>query len=240
MPRRRVAAKRDILPDPIYNDVKVTKFINGLMWKGKKSIAEQIFYGAMQKIGEKTGDEPLKVFKNALDQVAPTLEVKSRRIGGATYQVPIEVSKDRRNTLAIRWIVGNARKRSEKTMEDRLVGELFLYFRDHGQRALLVERCLDHRDVVLELDGDAVVRAAGDLHDAIGELVRGHVRCLDGRRIAHVVRSRLRGAGIHLDLGEPHIHPVMTALDQRMIADMGVNAVWHLHAVADVLVIAPA
>jgi small subunit ribosomal protein S7 len=124
MPRRRVAAKREILPDPIYNDVKVTKFINGMMWKGKKSIAEQIFYGAMQKIGEKTGDEPLKIFKKALDEVAPTLEVKSRRIGGATYQVPIEVSKDRRNTLAIRWIVGNARKRGEKTMEDRLVGEL--------------------------------------------------------------------------------------------------------------------
>ena len=124
MPRRRVAAKREILPDPIYNSVMVTKFINGVMWKGKKSIAEQIFYGAMQKIGEKTGEEPLKIFKNAVDNVAPALEVKSRRIGGATYQVPIEVSKDRRNTLAIRWIVGNARKRGEKTMEDRLVGEL--------------------------------------------------------------------------------------------------------------------
>jgi small subunit ribosomal protein S7 len=124
MPRRRVAAKRDILPDPIYNDVKVTKFINGLMWKGKKSIAEQIFYGAMNKIAEKTGEDPLKIFKNALDSVAPTLEVKSRRIGGATYQVPIEVTRDRRNTLAIRWIVTNARKRGEKTMEGRLVGEL--------------------------------------------------------------------------------------------------------------------
>jgi small subunit ribosomal protein S7 len=124
MPRRRVAAKRDILPDPIYNSVMVTKFINGIMWKGKKSVAEQIFYGAMEKLAEKTGEEALKVFKKALDTVAPTLEVKSRRIGGATYQVPIEVSRDRRNTLAIRWIVGNARKRSEKTMEDRLVGEL--------------------------------------------------------------------------------------------------------------------
>ena len=124
MPRRRVAAKREILPDPIYNSVMVTKFINGIMWKGKKSIAEQIFYGAMEKLADKTGEEALKVFKKALDTVAPTLEVKSRRIGGATYQVPIEVSKDRRNTLAIRWIVGNARKRGEKTMEDRLVGEL--------------------------------------------------------------------------------------------------------------------
>jgi small subunit ribosomal protein S7 len=124
MPRRRVAAKREILPDPIYNSVMVTKFINGIMWKGKKSIAEQIFYGAMEKIAGKTGEEPLKVFKKAVDNVSPALEVKSRRIGGATYQVPIEVTRDRRNTLAIRWIVGNARKRGEKTMEDRLVGEL--------------------------------------------------------------------------------------------------------------------
>jgi small subunit ribosomal protein S7 len=124
MPRRRVAGKREVLPDPIYNSVAVTKFINGLMWQGKKSVAEQIFYRAMEKLGEKTGEEPLKVFKRALDNVAPTLEVKSRRIGGATYQVPLEVSRDRRNTLAIRWIVGNSRNRSEKTMEDRLVGEL--------------------------------------------------------------------------------------------------------------------
>jgi small subunit ribosomal protein S7 len=124
MPRRRVAAKRKVLPDPIYNSILVTKFINGVMWQGKKSVAEKIFYGAMDKIGEKTGDEPLKVFKRAIDNVKPTLEVKSRRIGGATYQVPLEVNQDRRNTLAIRWIVGNARKRNEKTMEDQLVGEL--------------------------------------------------------------------------------------------------------------------
>ena len=124
MPRRRVAGKREVLPDPIYNSVMVTKFINGLMWAGKKSVAEKIFYGAMEKIVAKTGEEPLKIFKKALDGVAPTLEVKSRRIGGATYQVPLEVTRDRRNTLAIRWIVGNARKRGEKTMEARLVGEL--------------------------------------------------------------------------------------------------------------------
>ncbi|HEX3100896.1 MAG TPA: 30S ribosomal protein S7 [Pyrinomonadaceae bacterium] len=124
MPRRRVAGKREVLPDPIYNSIAVTKFINGLMWAGKKTTAEQIFYSAMVKLGEKAQDEPLKVFKAALDSVAPTLEVKSRRIGGATYQVPLEVSRDRRNTLAIRWIVLNARGRSEKTMEDRLVGEL--------------------------------------------------------------------------------------------------------------------
>ena len=124
MARRRVAERREILPDPIYNSTMVTKFINGMMWEGKKSVAEQIFYGAMEKIGEKTGEEPLKIFKKAVDSVAPTLEVKSRRIGGATYQVPLEVTRDRRNTLAIRWIVSNARGRSEKTMMDRLVGEL--------------------------------------------------------------------------------------------------------------------
>ena len=112
------------MADPIYSSVLVTKFINGMMWEGKKSVAEEIFYSAMEKIGEKTGEEPLKVFKKAIDSVAPALEVKSRRIGGATYQVPLEVSKDRRNTLAIRWIVSNARGRSEKTMRDRLVGEL--------------------------------------------------------------------------------------------------------------------
>lgn len=124
MPRRRVAGKREVLPDPIYNSIMVTKFINGVMWEGKKAVAESIFYGAMQKVAERTGDEPLKIFKRAIENVAPALEVKSRRIGGATYQVPLEVSKDRRNTLAIRWIVTNARKRGEKTMTDKLVGEL--------------------------------------------------------------------------------------------------------------------
>jgi len=124
MARRRVATRREILPDPIYNSTIVTKFINGMMWAGKKTVAEEIFYGAMEKIAEKTGEEQLKIFKKAVDTVAPTLEVKSRRIGGATYQVPLEVTKDRRNTLAIRWIVSNARGRSEKTMRDRVGGEL--------------------------------------------------------------------------------------------------------------------
>lgn len=132
MPRRNRATKRRILPDPIFNSVLVTKFINGVMWEGKKSVAERIFYKAMDKIAEKTGEEPLKVFKKAVDNVKPTLEVKSRRIGGATYQVPLEVSQDRRNTLAIRWIVGNARKRSEKTMEDQLVGELLDAINNRG------------------------------------------------------------------------------------------------------------
>ena len=120
------------MPDPIYNSILVTKFINGVMWAGKKSTAEKIFYVAMEKLAEKTGDEPLKVFKKALDNVSPTLEVKSRRIGGATYQVPLEVSKDRRNTLAIRWIVSNARNRNEKTMQDRLVGELMDAINNRG------------------------------------------------------------------------------------------------------------
>ena len=124
MARRRVAGKREVLPDPIFNSVVVTKFINGLMWGGKKSTAEEIFYGAMNKLADKTGEEPLKIFKKALDTVAPALEVKSRRIGGATYQVPLEVTRDRRNTLAIRWLVSQARNRGEKTMQDRLVGEL--------------------------------------------------------------------------------------------------------------------
>ncbi|HVE59179.1 MAG TPA: 30S ribosomal protein S7 [Pyrinomonadaceae bacterium] len=132
MPRRRVAAKREVLPDPIYNSILVTKFINGVMLAGKKSTAEQIFYGAMEKIAEKTNEEPLKVFKKALDNVAPALEVKSRRIGGATYQVPIEVTKDRRNTLAIRWVVTNSRNRGEKTMTDRLVGELLDSYNNRG------------------------------------------------------------------------------------------------------------
>jgi small subunit ribosomal protein S7 len=132
MPRRRVATKREVLPDPIYNSILVTKFINGVMLEGKRAVAEKIFYSAMDKIGEKTGDEPLKVFKKAVDSVAPTLETKSRRIGGATYQVPLEVTRDRRNTLAIRWLVGNARKRSEKTMMERLVGELLDVVNNRG------------------------------------------------------------------------------------------------------------
>ena len=124
MPRRGKGARQEAQPDFRYNDLLVTQFVSSLLKAGKRSTAEQIFYGAMNKIGEKTGEEPLKIFKKAIDRVAPTLEVKSRRIGGATYQVPLEVSWDRRNTLAIRWIVSNARGRSEKTMTDRLAGEL--------------------------------------------------------------------------------------------------------------------
>ncbi|MDQ4121761.1 MAG: 30S ribosomal protein S7 [Acidobacteriota bacterium] len=124
MPRRRVAAKRDVLPDPVYSNVLVTKFINGVMLQGKKSTAEKIFYSAMTRVAERLGEEPMKIFKRAVDNVKPQVEVKSRRIGGATYQVPIEVSSERRNTLAIRWIVNYARNRGEKSMEEKLVGEI--------------------------------------------------------------------------------------------------------------------
>src|SRR5213592_2730798 len=124
MPRRRIAERREVLPDPIYNSALVTKFINGVMLGGKKSTAEQIFYGALENVGVKTGEEPLKVFKRAVDNVRPTVEVKSRRVGGSTYQVPIEVHQERRGALAIRWIVSYARGRGEKTMTDRLAGEI--------------------------------------------------------------------------------------------------------------------
>jgi small subunit ribosomal protein S7 len=124
MPRRRVAERREVLPDPVYNSPLVTKFINGIMLGGKKSTAERIFYSALTTIGEKAGDEPLKVFKRAIDNVRPTVEVKSRRVGGSTYQVPVEVHQERRGALAIRWIVTYARGRGEKTMTDRLAGEL--------------------------------------------------------------------------------------------------------------------
>ncbi len=125
MPRRRVAEKREVLPDPIYNSEIVTKFINCLMWDGKRSVAEKIFYRAMENIRAKTDDDPLKVFKKALDNVRPRVEVRSRRVGGATYQVPIEVDHRRRgNALAIRWLITYARQRGEKSMIDRLANEL--------------------------------------------------------------------------------------------------------------------
>jgi small subunit ribosomal protein S7 len=124
MPRRRVAERREVLPDPVYGSALVTKFINGVMLGGKKSTAEQIFYRALESVGNKAGEEPLKVFKRAIENVRPTVEVKSRRVGGSTYQVPIEVHQERRGALAIRWIVSNARNRGEKTMVDRLAAEL--------------------------------------------------------------------------------------------------------------------
>jgi small subunit ribosomal protein S7 len=125
MPRRRVAAKREVLPDPIYNSTMVTKFINSMMWEGKKSVAEGIFYGALDQIKAKTQEDPLKVFKKAIDNVKPRVEVKSRRVGGSTYQVPVEVDqKTRGNSLAIRWLISFSRTRGEKTMVDRLANEI--------------------------------------------------------------------------------------------------------------------
>src|SRR5512143_1368617 len=124
MPRKAVVRKREVSPDPVYGSVLVTKFISKIMYQGKKSVAESIFYGAMDIIKEKSGDDPLKLFKQALDNVKPVLEVKSRRVGGATYQVPVEGRPDRRTALALRWIIGFARKRTEKSMQERLAAEL--------------------------------------------------------------------------------------------------------------------
>ncbi|MGH7362134.1 MAG: 30S ribosomal protein S7 [Candidatus Methylomirabilales bacterium] len=124
MPRRQVILKRETLPDPVYNNRLVAKFINTIMVKGKKSLAEQIFYGAMGLIESRMKQDPLKMFKQAVDNVKPVLEVKSRRVGGATYQVPVEVRSERRTSLALRWIIGFARQRNEKTMADRLAAEL--------------------------------------------------------------------------------------------------------------------
>lgn len=124
MARRRVAKKREVLPDSVYGEVLVTKFINGIMLSGKKSIAETIFYTAMDKIKEKTGEEGIEVFKKAVENVKPAVEVKSRRIGGATYQVPIEVRAGRTQALAIRWMVKFTRERKEYGMVDKLTNEV--------------------------------------------------------------------------------------------------------------------
>jgi len=124
MSRRNAAIKRDVLPDPIYGSKVVTKFINQVMYDGKRGIAQRIVYDAFNQIKEKTNEEPLTVFEKALENVMPVLEVKSRRVGGATYQVPMEVRAERRQTLGIRWIVSFARKRNEKTMADKVANEL--------------------------------------------------------------------------------------------------------------------
>ena len=123
MPRRREVPVRTVLPDPKYHDRNVAKFINAVMLRGKKATAEQIVYGAFDLVQERSGDEPLEVFKKAIENVRPVVEVKSRRVGGSTYQVPVEVRSERRNALALRWIVDNARKRGEKTMRERLAAE---------------------------------------------------------------------------------------------------------------------
>ena len=124
MPRRGHITKRDVLPDPLYNDKIVTKLINNVMYDGKKSVGQKIVYGAFEILREKTGKDPLEVFEAAMNNIMPVLEVKARRIGGATYQVPIEVRPDRRQALGMRWLIDYARKRGEKTMKERLAGEL--------------------------------------------------------------------------------------------------------------------
>ncbi len=124
MSRRHAAEKRDIIPDPKFHDVVVAKFINNLMKDGKKSVAEHIVYGAFDKMAARQKADALQMFHDALDNVKPALEVRSRRVGGATYQVPVEVRPERRQALAIRWLIQSASKRSEKTMTDRLAGEL--------------------------------------------------------------------------------------------------------------------
>jgi len=124
MPRRRSAENREVLPDPVYNSTLVEKFICSMMWDGKKNTAQGIFYDSMEKIRERTCDDPLKLFKKAVENCKPLLEVKTRRVGGANYQVPIEVPQTRRTSLAIRWIIINARGRAEKGMPEKLANEL--------------------------------------------------------------------------------------------------------------------
>jgi small subunit ribosomal protein S7 len=124
MPRRRVVAKREILPDPKFGSKVLAKFMNHVMVDGKKSIAEKIVYGALDIVAEKSGSDPLEAFEKALESIAPMVEVKSRRVGGATYQVPIEVRAERRNALAMRWLVEHSRARGEKSMALRLAGEI--------------------------------------------------------------------------------------------------------------------
>ena len=124
MPRRGSIAKRDVLPEPMYNSKLVTRLINNIMLDGKKGVAQKIVYGAFDIIQEKTGNDPLETFENAMENVMPVLEFKARRVGGATYQVPMEVRAERRQTLGLRWITAYSRQRSERTMKERLAGEI--------------------------------------------------------------------------------------------------------------------
>ena len=124
MPRRGNVPKREVLPDPIYNSVLVTKLVNSIMLDGKKGVAQKVVYDAFETIKEKTGKEPMEVFETAMENIMPSLEVKARRVGGATYQVPIEVRPERRQTLGLRWLTTYARARGEKTMKERLAGEI--------------------------------------------------------------------------------------------------------------------
>ncbi|NIQ00466.1 MAG: 30S ribosomal protein S7 [Nitrospinaceae bacterium] len=133
MARRREAEKREILPDPKFNDILVARFINNLLKRGKKSLAERVTYTALDNIGEKVpGEQPLDVFKKAIENAAPVLEVRSRRVGGATYQVPVEVSRNRRLALSIRWLILNSKARAGKSMADKLTSELLDAYNNTG------------------------------------------------------------------------------------------------------------
>lgn len=132
MPRKGPVPKRDVLPDPIYNSKVFTKLVNQVMWDGKKSLAEQICYGAFEIVEKKMGKDAMEVFEQAMKNITPIVEVKARRVGGANYQVPVEVRADRRQTLAVRWLAGYARKRGEKTMAERLAGEIMDAYNSSG------------------------------------------------------------------------------------------------------------
>lgn len=132
MPRRREVPKRNILPDPKYHDKTVAKLVNTLMLAGKKSVAESILYGALDLVAQRANDEAVKVLKKSLDNIKPMLEVKSRRVGGSTYQVPVEVRADRRTSLAMRWLIKYSAARSEKTMRDKLAGEILDAYNNRG------------------------------------------------------------------------------------------------------------
>ncbi len=132
MPRKGPVPKRDVLPDPIYNSKIFTKLVNQIMWDGKKSVAESICYGALEIVEKKLNKDPMEVFEVAMKNITPILEVRARRVGGANYQVPVEVRPDRRQTLAIRWLVNYSRKRGEKTMAQRLAGELMDAYNSTG------------------------------------------------------------------------------------------------------------
>ena len=135
MPRRGRIAKRDVLPDPMYNSKLVTRLINNIMLDGKRGVAQKIVYGAFDIIKEKTGNEPIDAFEKAMENIMPALEVKARRVGGATYQVPIEVRADRRQTLGLRWLTTYSRNRSERTMKERLANEILDALNGNGGAA---------------------------------------------------------------------------------------------------------
>ena len=142
VPRRGNVPKREVLPDPLYNSVLVTKLTNSIMLDGKKGVAQKVVYGAFEIIKDKTGKEPMEVYTQALENIMPSLEVKARRVGGATYQVPIEVRPERRQTLGLRWLTAYARNRGEKTMKERLAGEIMDAANNTGSA---VRRCEEAR-----------------------------------------------------------------------------------------------